>query len=773
MTARIASISSEEKSVSAGISVILLLVLILLTVTGSVANANYTENLGLLTFAAFGGLATGFVLARLRRIPGFLAHLLSTLLMIPFIATVATLLFPRELTYQEKLIVLWERIQVWTLQVISGGKSADALIFVIQLCLVTWLIAYWAGWFVYRQNNVWGAIIPTGVMLTINLFYAPPQSGLWFGLYVLCAMLLLIRLNLLSMERQWRHHAIAYASDISFDFLWYGALLTLFLLFAIWIVPASAPGPDWLSLPNQLRSSWQGFEDTFNRAFSSLRGAARPSSSAFFGTSLAMGGPINLGKNPVMDIQSSSGRYWRATIYDKYSGIGWLSTHLEALNVDANNSSIGEPHGLARIEITQTVRLYENNQNILYAQSQPERFNLATEVRYGRTSTGDWDVTLIRSRNALRNGSTYEATSLVSVADEDSLRADVTYYSEWISATYLQLPVELPQRVRTLAQQITQPYTNPYDQAAALESYARQKIKYNDQVSAPPTEVDGVDYTLFERPEGYCNYYASVMAVMARAVGIPARVVSGYTLGEYKDGVYHVVEEHAHSWVEIYFPTYGWIEFEPTANKPEIDRPKKLEIPPIDPNLENTASEMRRRPPRDEELENQPVGKMPYLDMGFNFAFLNDPRIIALLTGSVIGLIAIGGFLIASARRWQHKAHLSTAARLYENMLERATWLGVGVASYATPLELARAIAAALPATQPEAEYIAAAYTRERFSTRKLDPVENDALATMWSNWEKDWRRGMRIRIVESIAQPFRQMANDLQAIKRRIEHMQ
>src|SRR5204862_7001496 len=87
---------------------------------------------------------------------------------------------------------------------------------------------------------------------------------------------------------------------------------------------------------------------------------------------------------------------------------------------------------------------------------------------------------------------------------------------------------------------------------------------------------DWVDYMLFESRDGYCDYYASAMAVMLRAVNIPARVVSGFAPGD-RDAAQDLVvvkESHAHSWTEAYFPHYGWINFEPSALRPV---PQRLE----------------------------------------------------------------------------------------------------------------------------------------------------------------------------------------------------
>ncbi|MFC2026044.1 transglutaminase family protein, partial [Chloroflexota bacterium] len=101
---------------------------------------------------------------------------------------------------------------------------------------------------------------------------------------------------------------------------------------------------------------------------------------------------------------------------------------------------------------------------------------------------------------------------------------------------------------------------------------------------APPSEQEITDYFLFDLQEGYCDYYATTMVVMARSIGIPARLVMGYAQGEYDEttGGYIVTEASAHSWVEVYFPEIGWIEFEPTAGVPATEHPEVVDPLPID-----------------------------------------------------------------------------------------------------------------------------------------------------------------------------------------------
>ena len=94
-----------------------------------------------------------------------------------------------------------------------------------------------------------------------------------------------------------------------------------------------------------------------------------------------------------------------------------------------------------------------------------------------------------------------------------------------------------------------------------------RQFDYSLNLDPPPPGRDVVDYFLFDVQTGYCEYYASALVVMARAVGLPARLAMGYASGAYdfERRYYYVVEADAHSWPEVYFTGYGWIEFEPTA----------------------------------------------------------------------------------------------------------------------------------------------------------------------------------------------------------------
>jgi transglutaminase-like putative cysteine protease len=168
-----------------------------------------------------------------------------------------------------------------------------------------------------------------------------------------------------------------------------------------------------------------------------------------------------------------------------------------------------------------------------------------------------------------------------------------------IADRYLALPESVPQRVLELASQVAGDAPSRFDQALAIERYLRA-YAYTLELPDPPARRDLVDYFLFEEQQGYCDYYASSMVVMARAVGVPARLASGYAQGtfDYEAGRWVVTEKDAHSWVEVYFEGFGWIEFEPTAGLPALDHigDQDLVAPALPPLPQRDARWLQRVP---------------------------------------------------------------------------------------------------------------------------------------------------------------------------------
>jgi transglutaminase-like putative cysteine protease len=316
---------------------------------------------------------------------------------------------------------------------------------------------------------------------------------------------------------------------------------------------------------------------------------------------------IDTGELPPMQMQDDylmpytpPNYYWQSLAYNHYTGRGWQTTSTESIEYDAEETAIEASDYITHHRIVhQRVRIIADIGNIIHTAGrvvsldQPYsiawRQPLEVEDAFGGTIEEE-DVNI------------YVADSLLSTAMARDLRDVEAEYEPWIEARYLQLPENLPARVLALARDLTAIEPTAYDRAVAIETYLRTTFPYTLEVPYPPVDQDMADYFLFDLQKGYCDYYATSMTVLARAAGLPARMVIGYITGQYdiQNARYIVTEADAHAWTEIYFPGYGWVKFEPTAGRPAIDRGTDEELDLLD--LDDidrgpTTTTPTRRPP--------------------------------------------------------------------------------------------------------------------------------------------------------------------------------
>jgi transglutaminase-like putative cysteine protease len=353
-----------------------------------------------------------------------------------------------------------------------------------------------------------------------------------------------------------------------------------------------------------------------------------------------------------------------------------------------------------------------------------------------RTSQQVDTVSFARSRVPLDAGDSYVVTSLLTQAPESWLQKAGASYPTWVTDRYLQIPNSVPDRVKQLAEEITASYDTPYDKASAIESFLRSEIEYNEKIEAPPPDRDPVDYILFDLKQGYCDYYASSMAVMLRSLGIPSRIVSGYAQGHFDPDrqTYVVLMQDAHTWVEVFFPNYGWIEFEPTAAQPVIVRPVESEN--IGSSGEDPDENLGLLPDNDrmdrmEELLDEGVPP----DTGSSLSFWT--RLTPTKPGSwVFGgllLIVLAGITVWTMRHRQ-TMRLSNVGSIYHNMVRLAGWAGARTHVSQTPYEHAEVLGQVVPEGERPAQRIAGIYARERYGHGPPDDREQ---ATASQNWQE------------------------------------
>ena len=197
----------------------------------------------------------------------------------------------------------------------------------------------------------------------------------------------------------------------------------------------------------------------------------------------------------------------------------------------------------------------------------------------------------IQLSNEISKDDTFSIQTFVSLATDDQLDHAGTNYPTWVSDRYLQLPRSLPEDVGLLASKIIRDAgaVTPFEKAEAVKSFLKQQ-EYSLEISGPEFGVDGIYYFLFQTQDepcvsvdpncdtskikGYSQYFGSSAAVLLRSVGVPARFVAGWAAGEYVSdaGMFLVRDKDRHGWTQVFFPEYGWIDYEVTPGQSTLDR---------------------------------------------------------------------------------------------------------------------------------------------------------------------------------------------------------
>ncbi|NHN30988.1 transglutaminase TgpA family protein [Paenibacillus agricola] len=321
-------------------------------------------------------------------------------------------------------------------------------------------------------------------------------------------------------------------------------------------------------------------------------------SSGYSRNDTALGSGFEFDFTPVMTVDTTHRSYWRGETRALYNGKGWelgdSDRRAQVTNVRADAILATDPKAagskLKTVEITQNVTiLSEETYPVLFG-----ALNIQKVVDMSGVKTGLETLLWAPTQSELRFNESqrqafpksYTVVSQMPIINEEELRLAPNDLPNRAELTeYLQVPENMPNRVRLLAAEITKDTSNPYDKAKKIEQYLRQTYPYTNKPDLTKGRSrDFVDRFLFEIKEGYCDYFSSAMAVLARSSGLPTRWVKGYASGatampeEYLGmseeqglldpdaaGVYTVRNADAHSWVEVYFAGYGWVPFEPTS----------------------------------------------------------------------------------------------------------------------------------------------------------------------------------------------------------------
>jgi transglutaminase-like putative cysteine protease len=526
------------------------------------------------------------------------------------------------------------RLWVWCVALAAGRTVLDPAAARLVWTVSLWLVGLWAGWQMRRNRQALQALAPGGMALALVLDYSHSEVGL-------VVVYLALLLTLMGIGRnewnhiQWRQRKLDYAESIAIDTLAMVGLVTTLLVLAA----AGTPSLSWRELVDRLRGGDRGGQDRVAQSLGLKAPPNAPAGEAFRPAGLPrqylLGMPpdqlqdvaliISTGELPpipatVQDVHPNR-YYWRAVTYDLYSGVGWSSSLAQEVELPANTLLLEPPRDY-RI-LNQRVERIADQTGSIYWSGLLAQASVDIDIAW-RTAPppGPDPGRSADMLGALTDVEEYTAVSYVPQVSASRLRAAAGDYPSGITGRYLQLPESTPERVLALARELTRAAPTPYDRAVSIESYLRT-FPYTLEVEPPPFGRDVADYFLFTTQQGYCDYYATSMVVLARAAGLPARMVVGYASGDYdpQTAEYIVRQEHAHSWAEIYFAGIGWVEFEPTAAQPLILRAQEGSASGPGPGLPTGERAVRLLAARWRDLLSGLGGRVLLAGLGFVLSF--------------------------------------------------------------------------------------------------------------------------------------------------------
>jgi hypothetical protein len=562
---------------------------------------------GLTNLALVGAFVMG-VLALIRRIPWAVALVVGVVLcpVAAYIAAHGTLVRAHPDDPSDPLRL----IGVWLGRIASGDAANDTSFYLYLLCLLFWVVGGWLSWCSLRWRQPLLGLVPGAAAFATNVLNFPSdQNGYVVAFLVLTLGVLLWTSYLRQLESAGRRR-VRLSSDARWDF-WESGVVVMAAVIAIGlVVPPLTTSDRTVDIENGSFRGWAELEQRLNHPVAFGSGATAGTSTGL--ANLArLAGPIQKTSGIVLTytINGSYGgpRYFRGFNLDSTAtglgGASWRYSELGAVNI-----------GLAKDASAPYAETYQQQAGGSFKIQMLKPPSTATDVLFypGTLQKVDRTATAHNFRGAQppsglvpaervdtldrlsvpgRGGASgnYQVSVVYSTATEDQLRAAGTDYPPWLDPyrnfggvyrasgdgaappaisgnTYRSRAVL--QEIQDLARRVTAGKDNPYDQATAIESYLRSNYQYTLTPTEPPSGVDPLEYFLFHSKEGYCEYFASAMGDMLRSLGIPTRLVNGYGPGSYDEklGKYVVKESDAHTWVEGYFPGYGWIPFEPTPD---------------------------------------------------------------------------------------------------------------------------------------------------------------------------------------------------------------
>ena len=515
---------------------------------------------------------------------------------------------------QLDLSSLFVRLSRWQQGVWAGGAIQDDAIFVFFTGIMVWLVGGLVAWLARRYERGFLAALPALWLVGVASMYGTVgRTPIIMTLILATALHLLLDQHARTLR--WQRTGLDYNPAIFVDQAIYVLAASALIFSLAGLMPNLMVRPvadRYYRLYAPINTQVEALGE---RLFPDLKATSRFRTGALAtglpNNFLLSGGPeLSLTEvmrvrtdEPIIDydpidfyeIPAPPGHYIRGGILSSYDGLGWrnplglsrveragddtlYTTQIYTLTLQAQaEDPVGQDAKdklaiLGRKLLKQDIFLTFNSLAIYAA---PEPVRPAVAYRIEESAAGDPVALWANTPN--RRVNSYSIVSAIPAVSSNMLAAEPAFSRDELPAgyeLYLELPDTVTQRTRDLAQEITADLDSPFAKADAIETFLRQ-YEYDLSVAKPPDSVtDVADYFLFDLQRGYCDYYATAFVVLARLSGLPTRFATGFSPGLWNaaENTFVITEAEAHSWPEVYFPTYGWIPFEPTAGRPLLTR---------------------------------------------------------------------------------------------------------------------------------------------------------------------------------------------------------
>jgi len=511
----------------------------------------------------------------------------------------------------ERLISLWGRLSISVESLVNQENVKDPLLFLTIVSIIVWVISVYTGISLVRKNRSWRVVLPGGVaIMIINAYsYQDDVSARFLAFYVFIILLLVARLYFLERRVIWERIRVTVPFHISFDLIVGAILFSGFLVILAWNTPAAvakftSAEEAWEGIIAPFKEATERLDNAFAALKSSVGLVAVGGVRGYYGDDIPLGlgipqtddliFSIDVPKSPTEEIRY----YWRARNYDSYQGGRWTNTKIDTQLARPDEFEVSFPvydaQWEAVVEITTHIPL-----STLYAPPEPRWVSRPVELEINPAQEDIFELVAMHATPPLMAGEVYEVQVSRSDVTITELKNAGIDYPDWIKKKYLQVPESVTEKTLNLAEHITRNATTPFDKVTAVTEFLRDNIEYVDTIPEPPEDVEPIEWMLFDSHLGFCNYYATAEVILLRSLGIPARFSVGYSQGELSleaierpalggnlgenpgdfmettgDQITYLVRaKNLHSWPEVYFPEYGWIEFEPTVNQLPLVRP--------------------------------------------------------------------------------------------------------------------------------------------------------------------------------------------------------